>query len=115
MRGRQSPPLRKRRESEFWHKLNRLVRVLIALGIVALGVTLFYPVLHELRVYREKVETKQSELDAAKRENATQNEKLHLLQTDPEYVEAIARDRLDLMKEGETIFRIDGGSSNQNP
>jgi cell division protein FtsB len=34
-----------------------------------------------------------------------------LLQNDPEYVETIARDKLDLMKEGETIFRIDGTSA----
>ncbi len=31
-----------------------------------------------------------------------------LLKLDPEYVGLIARDRLDLMKEGETIYRLDG-------
>ncbi len=29
------------------------------------------------------------------------------LKTDPTYLETIARDRLDLMKEGETIFRLE--------
>jgi len=113
MKGRKAAPLRKRRESEFWHKLTRVVWILIAFGVLALVVTFFYPAVNELHVYREKVETKQSELEAAKKLNAEQNEKLHLLQTDPEYVETIARDRLDLMKEGETIFRLDG-SNNQN-
>jgi len=31
-----------------------------------------------------------------------------LLKLDPEYVGLIARDRLDLMKDGETIYRLDG-------
>jgi len=29
------------------------------------------------------------------------------LKTDPNYLETVARDRLDLMKEGETIFRLE--------
>jgi cell division protein FtsB len=29
------------------------------------------------------------------------------LKTDPTYLETIARDRLDLMKEGETVFRLE--------
>ena len=32
----------------------------------------------------------------------------NLLKHDPEYVGLIARDRLDLMREGETIYRLDG-------
>jgi len=32
---------------------------------------------------------------------------VNLLKTDPTYLETLARDRLDLMKEGETIFRVD--------
>jgi cell division protein FtsB len=32
---------------------------------------------------------------------------VNLLKTDPTYLETIARDRLDLMEEGETIFRLE--------
>ena len=32
----------------------------------------------------------------------------NLLKLDPEYVGLIARDRLDLMREGETIYRLEG-------
>jgi cell division protein FtsB len=38
-----------------------------------------------------------------------------LLENDPEYIETIARDRLDLMKEGETIFRLDGPTAQPVP
>jgi cell division protein FtsB len=31
----------------------------------------------------------------------------HALKHDPEYLATLARDRLDLMKEGETIYRIE--------
>ena len=33
--------------------------------------------------------------------------KVSLLKTDPTYLETIARDNLELMKEGETIFRLE--------
>jgi cell division protein FtsB len=32
---------------------------------------------------------------------------VYLLESDKEYIETIARDKLDMMKEGETIFRLD--------
>ncbi len=32
---------------------------------------------------------------------------VYLLENDKEYIETIARDKLDMMKEGETIFRLD--------
>jgi len=38
---------------------------------------------------------------------ARQTREVNLLKTDPVYLETIARDRLDLMKEGETIFRLE--------
>ncbi len=36
-----------------------------------------------------------------------ESRKLTLLQNDPSYLEVLARDKLDLMKPGETIFRLD--------
>jgi cell division protein FtsB len=36
---------------------------------------------------------------------------VNLLKTDPGYLEMIARDRLDLMKEGETVFRLEPPAS----
>jgi cell division protein FtsB len=38
---------------------------------------------------------------------ARQTREVNLLKTDAGYLEMIARDRLDLMKEGETIFRLE--------
>jgi cell division protein FtsB len=38
---------------------------------------------------------------------AHQTREVNLLKTDSTYLETVARDRLDLMKEGETIFRLE--------
>jgi cell division protein FtsB len=38
---------------------------------------------------------------------ARQTREVHLLKNDPTFLEIKARDRLDLMKEGETIFRLE--------
>jgi cell division protein FtsB len=38
-----------------------------------------------------------------------------LLKTDVSYLETIARDRLDLMKEGETIFRLETARAKAKP
>jgi len=40
-----------------------------------------------------------------------QTREVNLLKTDPAYLETIARDRLDLMKDGETIFRIESAAA----
>jgi cell division protein FtsB len=36
---------------------------------------------------------------------------VNLLKTDSVYLETIARDRLDLMKDGETIFRVESAAA----
>jgi cell division protein FtsB len=38
---------------------------------------------------------------------ARRQREVHLLKNDSEYVEIIARDRIGVMKEGETIYRLD--------
>jgi cell division protein FtsB len=52
------------------------------------------------------------ELEAVKERTTIEQLRLgrevHLLQNDPTYLENIARDKLDLMQPGETIFRLDG-------
>ena len=39
---------------------------------------------------------------------------VYLLENDKEYIETIARDKLDMMKEGETIFRLDPAKVRQS-
>lgn len=55
---------------------------------------------------RERLQQEAQDLERLKREAAHRERELYLIQHDREYLELIARDRLDLMKPNETIFRL---------
>lgn len=99
--------LRRRRESDFWRSVNRFLILLIGAGMACVLVLWFIP---ELR----RIEEMRANLAALEREKAEEDLRLRQhereedwLNEDPEYVETLARDRLGVMKEGETIFRLD--------
>ena len=52
----------------------------------------------------------QQELAALQSLRKQREREVYLLENDKEYIEIIARDKLDMMKEGETIFRLDPAS-----
>ncbi len=106
---------RSRRVSGIYLFLNRFM---IALS-VCVGLAIFFLILrpeiehhreekNRLRRLRIEIENQRIILDRARNE-------LELLKTDPEYVEIKARDKMDLMKEGETIFRLDQGAPIAQP
>ena len=80
--------------------------VLVAMGCVAIAV-LSIPQIRELRQLegelREAENLERGVLDTKDRKTR----ELTALRDDPAYLELIARDRLDLHREGETIFRIE--------
>ena len=90
-----------------WHSLNRLLIVLILTGIAGVAVVRFNPELTKRRAQLAILDQLKVEAEAARQEfqRNTREEKMLLL--DPEYLGTIARDRLDLMKEGETIYRLE--------
>jgi cell division protein FtsB len=105
----QSSPraLRVEQEEGFWHALNRCVSALIIFTGLVLAVCAFLPELRRQRVQTDRLEELRAEI-ARKQEVVTRaHREIELLKNEPAYVEVVARDRLDLMKEGETIFRFD--------
>ena len=72
--------------------------------------SLFVPPYKTLLQSRAEIDNLQAQVNEQKRLLARQTREVNLLKTDPAYLETIARDRLDLMKEGETIFRLEPGS-----
>ena len=56
---------------------------------------------------RAKVDRLQDEVSQQKVLLARQTREVNLLKTDPTSLETLARDRLNLMKEGKTIFRLE--------
>jgi cell division protein FtsB len=98
---------RARREATVWQRLNSVLRVLLGLAVVLVIVSLFLP-LYKKRVQRQnEIDNLQSQVNEQKIMLAKQTREVNLLTSDPVYLETIARDRLDLMKEGETIFRLE--------
>ncbi|HEY3900961.1 MAG TPA: septum formation initiator family protein [Chthoniobacter sp.] len=67
----------------------------------------FVPEVSKRRDQQARVEELKVEVDK-QRQLLVRNSRIEeLLKHDPEYIGLVARDRLDLMKEGETIYRID--------
>jgi cell division protein DivIC len=98
---------RERREATIWQRLNRVLRVLLFIAIWLIIVSLFVPPYNKLQQSRGDIDRLQALVNEQKTLLARQTREVNLLKTDATYLETIARDRLDLMKEGETIFRLE--------
>ncbi len=93
-----------------WHVLNRLlIALIVILFLVIAGVT-FTPQIRRAAEERKELQRLKNEIHNQEVLIKRKKRELELLKTSPEYVEIIARDKMDLMKDGEVIFRIhDGG------
>ena len=102
-----SVDFRARRDATVWQRLNRVLAVLLLIAIWLAIVSLFVPPYKKLTQTSAEIDRLQAQVGEQKRLLARQNREINLLNTDPTYLETIARDRLDLMKPGETIFRLE--------
>ena len=100
---------RARRDATLWQRLNRVLRVLLFIAIWLVIVSLFVPPYKKLNQSRNEIDALLAQASDQKTLLARQTREIGLLKTDSTYLETIARDRLDLMKEGETIFRLETG------
>jgi cell division protein FtsB len=100
---------RARREATVWHRLNRVLKILLFLAFWLVAISLFVPPYKRLNQSRAEIDNLQGQVNEQKLLLARQTREINLLKTDSTYLETIARDRLDLMKEGETIFRFESG------
>lgn len=103
----QTADFREPAEGGLWTSLNRFLATLI---VVIIATAVGFQALPEMGKRREQeaqIEALVAQIDQQKQLLTRRMREERLLKTDPEYVGLIARDRLDLMKEGETIFRLD--------
>jgi cell division protein FtsB len=105
-------PLRskRRKNPEVWHKANRMMIALIIAGFAAVAVAAFYPEILRHRSLSNQLAEEKNTLADEQLTKARREREVHLLKTDSEYVEIIARDRIGVMKEGETIYRLDSSA-----
>ncbi len=86
--------------------VNRLLLVLIFFGIFSLVLMAFYPEWKKLSRMHQTLENDRSTFMKLQKETTRRERELYLILHDKDYLELIARDRLDLMKPNETIFRF---------
>jgi cell division protein FtsB len=98
---------KRRKDPAFWNALNRVLVLLIATLIVVGVVLWFSPELIRRKAMSKNLDLQKSELAAQQLLLEKREREVFLLENDTFYIETIARDKLDLMKEGETIFRLD--------
>jgi cell division protein FtsB len=98
---------RARRDATVWQRLNRVLRVLLFVAGWLVIVSLFVPPYKRMSQGRAEIDNLQAQVNEQKTLLSRQTREVNLLKTDATYLETIARDRLDLMKEGETIFRLE--------
>ena len=106
---------RARREASVWRRLNRILLVLLIIAIWLVIVSLFAPPYKKLMQSRAEIDNLQKQVNEQQSLLARQTREVNLLKTDVTYLETIARDRLDLMKEGETIFRLEAARAKPKP
>lgn len=104
---RSSVGYRRQKEPTFWLVINRILLILVSLGLIAIVALWFYPELERRNEMAANLEKQEQELAKEQLLRKQREREIYLLQNDKAYIETIARDKLDLMKEGETIFRLD--------
>ena len=97
---------RRHRQSEFLRNAVRVMWSLIAAVVLLLAGFTFYPEWTRLSDMKKDLAAQKAKLEELKKTTEGREREVQLLQNDPHYLEMIARDRLDMMKEGETIFRL---------
>jgi cell division protein FtsB len=102
---------RARREASIWQRWNRVLLTLLLLAVWLVIVSLFVPPYKKLKIGHADIDKLQAQRDEQQMLLSRQTREVNLLKTDATYLETIARDRLDLMKEGETVFRIESAAA----
>lgn len=90
-----------------WHSLNRIILTLICLGISVPIAYSFLPEVANRKAQLQRIEGLKAEIEKQRMLLTRYEREEMLLKRDPEFISVIARDKLELMKEGETIYRLD--------
>lgn len=98
-----------------WPSLNKFLLVLILFTLSIPIAYSFIPAVKLRQVEAAKIEELTAQIDDARMKLAHLQRQAFLLANDHEYIALVARDRLDLMDKGETIFRMDSAKSTVAP
>ncbi len=89
--------------------LTRILYLLVLVAAFILLICWFLPLVKERQRQQHALQNLKQQVEQERTSYNKQSKRLTLLQNDPSYTELLARDKLDLMKPGETIFRMESG------
>ncbi len=90
-----------------WQRINRLLWVLLILTMVAFIIGSFLPELQKQRTEQEARARLHRLIDEQSALKSRNKRQIGWLENDPEYLATLIRDKFDMMKEGETILRLE--------
>jgi cell division protein FtsB len=100
----------RRSGAEMLPTATRVVSALIVFCLLLTAGFTFYPEWIRLSDMKRDLAKEKIHLVELQKLAGEKTQEVHLLQTDREYLEMIARDKLNMMKPGETIFRLSSTS-----
>jgi cell division protein DivIC len=87
--------------------LNRILYILLIAAILILMICWFLPLLKERQKQQLALQSLEQQLAQEKLVYQREEKKLAWIQNDPGYLELLARDKLDMKKPDEKIFRVE--------
>jgi cell division protein FtsB len=102
-----SIPLKRQSGGNIWATLVPIIQGAIIVSLLAVVGLFFVPVINTQDNYKSEIAKKEREISAALDEQAQLKLETEHMKNDPNYLERIARDQLNMGKPGETIIRFD--------
>ncbi|MFT5467966.1 MAG: cell division protein FtsB [Verrucomicrobiales bacterium] len=93
-------------ELDIWQRASRVLTYMLVFAGIAVACVLFWPEIERLEKIGDGNSKLEAEVAMLEAERDAVKQEFQWLRDDPEYLELVARDRLNLQKDGETVFRI---------
>jgi cell division protein DivIC len=100
-------PLKQRVEGNIWATLVHITQLLLVVAMIAAVGLWFLPVIQQSQRLQKESRDNAARIAQAMESNRRLQLEVELLKSNPLYVERLARDKLNLGKPGEVIFRFD--------
>ena len=82
-------------------------RIVAAIIILILLSVIYFPGFSRLQQLKEENKALEKRISELKEKNEELKDQWHKLQTDPTYLESVAREKLKKVKKGEIIYKVD--------
>ena len=92
---------------DIWQRLTKVFEVIVYLLLMAVIAKLFWPEIERQRELKAQLVEVRAQREAREMDVAGLRNEHSWLKSDREYLESVARDRLDMARENEYIIRIE--------